>query len=151
MVEVGVPAAAGAVLGVPVWLLLRQLLGHQLASREIGALVPTSVGPGPWALVVIMTVCGYGMWVGRRSGSQMTALLSAARGVRRSPRPWGALVLLGAVVLFSRAIHTGSELLMFADVVLLAVGVAGLAPWTAYRVAGVVARTARTVPTLLAA
>ena len=40
---------------------------------------------------------------------------------------------------------------MFGGIVLLAVGVAGLAPWTAYRVAGVVARLARTVPTLLAA
>ena len=150
-VEVGAPAAAGAVLGIPVWWLLRQLLGHQLADRDIGALVPTTVGPGPWALVVIAAVCGYGMWAGRRAGSQMAALLSASRGVRRPPRPWGALVIVGALLLFSEFLDKQSELLAFCDIVLLAVGVAGLAPWTAYTVAGVVARTARTVPTLLAA
>ena len=150
-VEVGAPAAAGAVLGVPVWWLLRLLLGHQLADREIGALVPTTVGPGPWALAVIAAVCGYGVWAGRRAGSQMTALLSASRGVRRPPRPWGALVLFGALLLFAKFLDADSEFLGFCAVVALAVGVAGLAPWTAHRVAVFVARAAGTVPTLLAA
>ncbi|GAA2138402.1 hypothetical protein GCM10009844_06380 [Nocardioides koreensis] len=152
-VEVGAPAAVGAVLGVPVWWLLRQLLGHQLADKGIGALVPTAVGPGPWALAVIAAVCGYGTWAGRRSGSQMTALLAASRGVRRPPRPWGALVIVAVLFLFGKQLNGSldSELPLFGDIVLLAVGVAGLAPWTAYRVAGVVARLARTVPTLLAA
>lgn len=152
-VEVGAPAAAGAVLGVPMWWLLRQLLGHQLADRSMGALVPTTVGPGPWALAVIAAVSGYGLWAGRRAGSQMTALLSASRGIRRPPRPWGALVIVAVLLLFSKQLNgtLDSEPLMFGDIVLLAVGVAGLAPWTAYRVAGVVARLARRVPTLLAA
>jgi len=153
MVEVGAPAAAGAVLGVPVWWLMRELLGRQLADKGIGAMVPTSVGPGPWALAIIAAVSGFGLWAGRRAGSQMTVLLSASRGVRRPPRPWGALVLLGALLLFSRFLNSdlNSDLLMFGDIVLVALGVAGLAPWTAYRVAGIVARTASTVPTLLAA
>jgi len=152
-VEVGAPAAAGAVLGVPVWWLLRQLLGHQLADKGIGALVPTTVGPGPWALAVIAAVSAYGVWAGRRAGSQMSALLSASRGVRRPPRPWGALVILGTLVAFVEEMQYDmeSELLVFADLLLLVVGVAGLAPWMAYLVAGVVARSARTVPTLLAA
>ena len=66
----------------------------------MGALVPTTVGPGPWALAVIAAVCGYGLWAGRRAGSQMTALLSASRGVRRPPRPWGALVILAVLLVF---------------------------------------------------
>lgn len=152
-VEVGAPAAVGAVLGVPVWWLLRELLGHQLVDRGIGGLVPTTVGPGTWAMAVIAAICGYGMWAGRRAGGPVTALLSASRGVRRPPRPWGALVILGALLLFGRLLTGGmdSELLMFADVVLVAVGVSGLAPWTAYQVAAIVARFAGTVPTLLAA
>ena len=40
-VEAGGPALAGAVLGVPVWLLLRLLLGDGLANSSQGTLVPT--------------------------------------------------------------------------------------------------------------
>ncbi len=152
-VEVGAPAAAGAVLGVPVWWLLRRLLGHPLADHRIGALVPTSVGPGAWALAVIAAVGAYGMLAGRRAGSQMTTLLSASRGIRRPPLPWGVPVILGALVAFVEGMQNGidSELLVFADLLLLVVGVAGLAPWTAYLVAALVARKAGSVPTLLAA
>lgn len=150
-VEIGLPALVGALLGIPGWWLLRELLGHRLSLRA-GALVPTSVGPGLWTGLVVLAVAAYGVLVGRRAGSRATAVV--ARGAeRRPPRPWSALlVLLGIGVISGRAGVDPAELpATLAAVVACTLGAVGLAPWAA-RVAGAVAaRRARRVSTLLAA
>jgi hypothetical protein len=150
-VEVGGPALVGAVLGVPVWWLLRELLGRGLADHT-GAVVPTTVGPGGWTVLVVVAVAAYGALVGRRAGSRATAVVERG-GVRRPPRPWPLLLLLAAVVATVGPFGLGGAGLpvVFAVVVLLVAGAVGVAPWAAYRVGALAARRARTARMLLAA
>lgn len=153
-IEVSAPAAAGALLGVPVWLLLRQLLGVGLAAHT-GALVPVSVGPGAWAVAVLLVVVAYAGWVGRRAGSRAAEAVAGGRGPRRAPRPWVALALLGLAVLVGWG-YLGDvgglrDLVGPVTVLLLALGTAALSPWLAYVAARWMARRARSAAMLLAA
>lgn len=149
-VEVGAPALVGALLGVPVWLLMRELLGFRLA-RHAGALVPTSVGPGPWTWAIIAAVTAYGVLVGWRSASRATAASSREAG---APRPWPALaILLGIVVAISgRDEPSGAASLAtsITAVALITLGTVGLAPWAAHAAGGRAARGARRATTLIA-
>jgi len=152
-VEVALPAALGALLGVPVWLLLRRLLGVGLAART-GALVPVSVGPGPWAVAVLLVVVGYAAWVGRRAGSRAAQAVAGGRGPQRPPRPWLALGLL-ALALVVGGGYLGDlgglrDLVGPLTVLLLALGIAALSPWLAYVAADRTARRARSAAMLLA-
>ncbi len=152
-IEVGTPALAGALLGVPGWWVLRELLGHRLAMHA-AALVPTSVGPGPWTVVVVLAVASYGALVGRRAGSRATAMV-AGGGERPAPRPWSVLLILAGLVVpvvLSGHDGAGTGLAgMIGGVLLVALGVVGLAPWAAHVAGGVAARHARRAATLLAA
>ncbi|CAI9417643.1 FtsX-like permease family protein [Nocardioides sp. T2.26MG-1] len=154
-VEVGLPALAGALLGVPGWWLLREVLGHRLAEHG-AALVPTTVGPGPWTLPVVLVVAAYGALVGRRRGSRATALV-ARGGQRSAPRPWSALLVLvgvGVLVVISGRGGSSSPLgltWLISAVVLVTLGSVGLAPWAAHAAGAVAARRAQRAPTLLAA
>lgn len=151
-IEVGAPALVGALLGVPLWLLLRELLGFRLAMHA-GALVPTSVGPGPWTWAILAAVTTYGVLVGRRSGSRATALTSLG-GEAGPPRPWPALAILaGALVAISgRGGSSSAESLatLITAVLLVTLGTVGLAPWAAHAAGGWAARRARRAPALVA-
>ncbi|WP_028643810.1 FtsX-like permease family protein [Nocardioides sp. URHA0020] len=149
--EIGGPALAGATLGIGVWWLLRELLGRQL-SEHSAALVPTSVGPGPWTILVVVAVAAYGALVGRRAGSRATADIERGRD-RPPPRPWPALLLVaGCLVLSGRlGIEVTDLAAILAAVVFFVAGAIGLAPWAAYRAGGLAARHARSARMLLAA
>lgn len=132
--EVGLPATAGALLGIPLWWLLRNLLGTRL-THSGNALVPTGTGPGAWAVLVLAAITAYGVLVGVRSGARVPALLCATRRLRPAPRPSGLLVLLVAALLLVPAFSATSELGFIAELVLVVLGLALLSPWLAHRVA----------------
>lgn len=153
-VETGAPALAGALLGVPVWFALRLLLGDALADRGHGALVPTTTGPGPWALPVVGAITAYGVFVGRRAAVRAA---DSRRRESRPPRPWGPVLLLLALLTLGRAFGVGvppardTDPWTLAAVVLGVLGVATSTPWLAYLLAGRVGRRTDSAPTLLAA
>lgn len=149
-IEVGGPALVGALLGVPVWWLLRQVLGHGLMEHT-GSLVPTTVGPGVLAPGVVAAVAAYGAGVGWRSAGMATR--STERGVdARRPRPWPLLLVgLGTLGLSGQAgFQYDDQVLMFGSVVLVVAGAVLSAPWAAQRAGTFAARRARSVPLLLA-
>jgi hypothetical protein len=146
--EVGVPAAAGAVLGIGVWWMLRELLGRRLADGGTGAIVPPETGPGLWALVVVVVVAGVGALVGAWSVH--------GRGTPRDvrfPVRWATPLVVGALLLWwsSRMDDADSRLVVTVPaIVLLLSGVTGLAPWLTSRTAQVLMRRTRSAPALLA-
>ena len=142
--ETGVPALVGAVLGVPVWLLLRLALGHGLAHSGHETLVPTVTGPGWWALLVIAVVGAYGVWVGRRAAVRAVA---DTRRALRQPRPWGVVLLPVAVVLLV-AYPAGA--IMFPAVLLAVLAFMTCAPWVAFAMSGRVSRRTGSAAELLA-
>lgn len=155
--EVGGPAAAGAVLGIPFWLLLRYLLTDVPHSYRRAGLVPTEVGPGAWALLVVAAVTAYGVVVGLRAGSRMSDVLARSRGLQPPPRPWAALLLVAAALLIGGygSLYGRSDVLdtlaPLAAVLCAAGGIAGLAPWAGYRAAQALSGRVRTGAALLAA
>lgn len=155
--EVGAPAAAGALLGIPTWLLLRCLLTDVPNSHQRAGLVPTEVGPGAWTALVVAAVTAYGVLAGLRAGATMSDALAGSRGLRPPPRPWPALLLVAAPLLIgSYAWNYGRsdvlDLLTPLGAVVCAVGgIAGLAPWAGYRAARALSGRVRTGAALLAA
>jgi hypothetical protein len=147
--EVGAPAAAGAVLGMGVWWLLQELLGRRLADRGTGAIVPPETGPGLWALLVVVVVAGSGALVGTWSVH--------GRGTPRDvrfPLRWAMPLVLGVLLLWwsSRIGDADSRLVLAVPaIVLLLSGVTGLAPWLTGRTARVLTKHTRSAPALLAA
>ena len=148
-IEVGGPALVGGLLGLPVWLLLRELLGHELAQRS-AALVPTSTGPGLWTVLVVVGLAAYGAVVGRRAGSRATAVVERRRA-RRAPRAWPTVLVIGCALVITGRLGLENIGVPIAAVILLVAGAIGLAPWAAYRAASVAARSASTAGVLLAA
>ena len=154
-IETGVPALAGALLGVPVWFLLRLLLGDAVTDRGHGAIVPTVTGPGPWTLVVVASISAYGVFVGRRAA--VRALVSRPRE-SRPPRPWGLALL--AVVVLSIGHGLGlvgawpaeeyDDLWTIVTAVLAVLGFATSTPWLAYVLSGPATRRTSSAATLLA-
>lgn len=154
-VEIGVPTAAGAVLGVAVWAVLRQVLGAWLVPYEL-AVVPVTVGPGPWAVAVVAAVAAYGVLVGARAGRRAAGSAAGEpRGLPRPPRPWGLLPLGGGaalmVALASSAGAAGDDQLTVVALAAMVLGLGLLAPAVAWVAAGGVAGRAQSVPLLLAA
>lgn len=154
-VEIGVPAVAGALLGVVVWALLRQVLGVALLPRQ-AAVVPVGTGPGGWTPVVLAGVAAYGVVTGLRAGSRAATLDRAGgpRGTARPPRAWGLLWLAAsAAVLVVSVVGYGRvpDATAFGGLALLVLALATLAPWVAHAVAGLVALGARSPALLLAA
>ncbi|MXG91585.1 hypothetical protein [Nocardioides flavescens] len=128
-IETGVPAVAGAALGVGVWIVMRQVLGYGLATSPVRALVPTATGPGWWTLLVIVLVAAYGVLVGQRAAARASR---PPRAPKKPPRPWGLLVLGAAVALLAPWMNTESELPGLAAVALVTVGLALTTPWLAH-------------------
>ena len=169
-VEVGVPAAVGAVAGIGVFLLLRLFFGgvSMRGCCEEGVtfysagvrFVPTSVTPAWWqfALTVVL-VAGLGVVVGLAADRRVVVspLGLTRRHDPRPPRPWGVGLWLGgvmagaAMLVFWRDSDVVDVAAPLVAIVLLVGGLVSLAPWTAYVIGRRVARRARTGPVLLAA
>jgi hypothetical protein len=167
-VEVGIPAGIGALLGWPVYLLLRSLFGGAGADRWSGdpdvvrelRLVPTSVAPSWWQVVLVASVvCLTGIAAGvLASRALVVSPLGLSRGAAGSPpRPWlpFALLAAGAVLMleiypayFDAWFGTASAL---AGVGCAIVGILMVAPWGAYRAGRIVARRASSPALLIAA
>ncbi|HXH78190.1 MAG TPA: FtsX-like permease family protein [Nocardioides sp.] len=163
--EVGIPALAGSLGGIALYWLLRQVLGGTpveqsfegngfVATPEL-KLVPTSVAPLWWdVLVVVIGTTLVGVVVGARAsrGVIVTPLGVSRRQASAPPRPWGLLLLLGAVALLPVAITfaADSPLAPIGLIAVAVLGVISLAPWAAYR-AGRFAETRTASPAVLLA
>ncbi len=148
--EVGAPAAAGSVLGIGVWWVLREVLGRGLVDNGFGAIVPPYTGPGPWAVLVVAGVAAIGVLVGARS-------LRTVRTARETGFPLVAsgLFVIGALLLVWAAREGSSsgssQLLIVPALVGVLVGITGIAPWLTVRTARAAAVRARSGAALLAA
>jgi predicted lysophospholipase L1 biosynthesis ABC-type transport system permease subunit len=163
--EVAVPAALGAVLGWPLFLLLRALLGgvpHEAVDNVVVSsdelrLVPTSVTPTWWqvlAVVLVVTVAAAAAGSLALRRVVVTPLGIARRGNSRRPRPWGALLLAAAlaIALWLALAQPDDDDLVASAVVALAVGgMLGLASWSTWLAGRVVEQRAQSAPALLAA
>jgi hypothetical protein len=141
---------------VPVWWVLRYLLTVLPNQHQRAGLVPTEVGPGAWTVLVVAAVTAYGVVVGRRAAARRSEVLAGARGLQPPPRPWAALLLVAAALLLGGygAFYGRSDLLdllaPLVGVLCAVVGMAGLAPWVAYRSARMLSGRVRTGAGLLA-
>jgi ABC-type antimicrobial peptide transport system permease subunit len=150
--EVGAPGAAGAVLGIGVYWLMRFVLGIGLEDNTIGALVPPHVGPGLWTAPVVVVVSALAFVAGTQSVRTRGA--TAERGSARTA-VWLLVLLAGAalMVLGSQGGVGGSdrqvaELLALS---LLVAGLAGLTPAVTVTVARAVSGRVSSPHLLLAA
>jgi hypothetical protein len=163
-VEVGIPALIGGLLGYLVFGVLRlafggipDATGYGAAQSEVTrelALVPTSVDPAWWQVLVIAAGVGLiGMLAGASTSRSLviSPLGVSRRAPRPAPRPWGVVLLVLAVPLFQLSMSSASsDLYALAFVATLVVGLLALAPWLAYRVGRAVAGRASSVAVLIA-
>lgn len=155
--EVALPAAAGSVLGVGVYGVLRATLG---GSRQGGfddfGVVPTTVAPAWWQVVVVIVVVTLaGAWAGTLPSRR---LLVSPLGVTRRqpvgpPQPWGLALLVAAPVVAVGGLELGvnSTAAGVAGVALAVAGIATLGPWVAHLVGRRMRPRARSAALLLAA
>lgn len=147
--EVGLPSLVGAVVGLPVFLVLRAALAAP------GFLPASGFPPAWWVVATVALVALVGAVVGARSG-RADVLGTTRRTESRSGLGWwgpaalvvGALLYLYAVLGYGRQL---ADVAVFAGLGLLVVGLLGCAPWAAYLVARRAERRARTAAELLAA
>jgi hypothetical protein len=168
--EVGLPALAGGLLGYPVFLALRAVfggdptasplvvrVGYDEFAREL-RVIPTSVEPTWWHVLVVAALVGVG---GALAGATATrGLIISPVGVSRraprsAPRPWGAVLLLLAVVAVVLSLGGPAEghgtLAGIVVVSLMVLGLLALTPWIAYQVGCAVAARASRPHVLMAA
>ena len=162
-VEVGIPALIGGLLGYLVFGLLRLAFGGIPASggydaaqsevtREL-ALVPTSLGPSWWQVLVVAAGVGLiGVFAGASTSRSLniSPLGVTRRAPRPAPRPWGVVLLVLAVPMFQLSMSSSNDLFALAFVANLVVGLLALAPWLAYRVGRAVAGRASSLAVLVA-
>lgn len=166
--EVGLPALVGGLLGLPVFLAIRAVLGGQLYSemaRRDGAfynsvraelsLVPVSVSPAWWQVLLVVLAVGLaGAFAGASAARSVTVspLGVARRTPRTAPRPWGlglmALGVLAWAIGYRSSPGTPFEILFLG---LFILGLLVLTPWIAFKVGTIVARRASQPQVLLAA
>jgi hypothetical protein len=161
---VGIPALIGGLLGYLVFGVLRlafggipDATGYGAAQSEVRrelALVPSSVDPAWWHILVIAAGVGLiGMLAGASTSRSLviSPLGVSRRAPRGAPRPWGVVLLVLAVPLFQLSMSSASsDLYALAFVATLVVGLLALAPWFAYRVGRAVAGRASSVAVLIA-
>ncbi|MDP3889676.1 FtsX-like permease family protein [Nocardioides sp.] len=164
-VEVGIPALAGSLLGVPGWLLLRGLFGGiplDAGYRESGLqLVPRSVTPDWWLVVLVVgAVSAVAVLVGlvASRGLSVTPLgVSRRQALSRPPRASvPALVLLAAAACLTAAVvlhlrYRAGDIVDVLGLLSIALAVAAAVtagPWIAHRAGRLVAARA-TSPALL--
>lgn len=162
-VEVGIPAAAGGVLGIAVYAVLRRLLGgttvgvpgvYAIAGDAGPGLVPTSVTPTWWQLLaVVLVMAGVGLLTGWRvSGRVLVSPLGVARRQpAKPPRPWGLLALVLSPLVLLASFDDASDLGVIAAVALAVLGMVSLSSWGAYRIGRFAESRATSAATLLAA
>lgn len=147
--EVGLPALAGALLGLPVYLVLRALFGVDATLSWVGnpevarelRLVPAD-SPAWWqVLLVVLAVGLLGVLTGALASRTVVASpLGVSRGARRTPpRGWIPGLLLAAGILLAGPVYlpffeTGwAQLALMIGLTLVVLGVLTSAPWVAYR------------------
>ncbi|MDH2413487.1 FtsX-like permease family protein [Nocardioides sp. CER19] len=178
-VEVGVPALLGSLLGIGVYLLLRQLLGtgEQAATGwfvyadpgDTGSadflaysgtgpgLVPTLTMPLWWQYVAVVggvTMLGVAVGLMAGRGVRVTPLGVVRRAPKGAPRPWGLLLVVAGLAVGAGLIGMssgGSQVLGVTCVALLLLGVVSLSSWSAALVGRRVAARASRAHVLLAA
>jgi cation transporter-like permease len=160
-IEVGIPTSVGAVLGIGVFAVLRELLGGRAydPGTYYGsnfAVVPTSGAPNPWQVVVVVIVVAVagtfvGWWASRAVVESPLGVTRRER--KRSPRPWGFLLLLLAVALTPTALSGdhSTDFVAFIVIALIVGALVMLAPWVAYVIAQRLARRTDRPESLLAA
>lgn len=166
MAEVGLPVAAGALLGPLGYLFLRGVLGGDRSVSRTSAspldLVPTTVTPAWWQVaLVIVLVTGAGTMTGALASRHVVAtpLGTTRRASRPAPRPWAGLALVGAgFLLLASTVFgwlgdggTGDEGPAMAGILLVTLGLVLLSPWVAYRSGVRAARRTSSPATLVAA
>lgn len=119
-------------------------------------LVPTTVGPSWWQIVVVVLVVTVaGAWVGTLPSRRV--LVSPLGVTRRQPagppRPWGLALIAAAAVLGAAGVVLGvaSTLVGIIGVAMAVLGVASLGPWVASQVGRRMRPRARSAAMLLAA
>ncbi len=167
--EVGIPATAGGLAGIVVFLGLRAVFGGRVISatdpgfgegqiaREL-RLVPVSVAPEWWQ--VLLVVAAVGALGGLAGGAALRGVVVSPVGVSRrtprgAPRPWGVLLMLLAVAVLASGYEPRSSGIGLAFLVtfigLLVAGIMWSSPWVAYRVGRYVEARASTPAVLVAA
>lgn len=147
--EVGLPALAGGVLGLPVHLTLRTLFGADATLSWVGdpdvarelRMVPADSPPWWQVLLVVVAVGLLGVLTGAlASRTMVVSPLGVSRGTGRTPpRGWlpGLLVALGILLVGPVYLpffeQWWAELGLMAGILLLVLGVLTSAPWVAYR------------------
>jgi hypothetical protein len=164
-VEVGVPAVVGGMLGIPVYGMLRVLLGGDPTGNVVApvitgrapaglGLVPTSVSPTWWQILLVVAAVGaVGGVIGWRVSGQviLSPLGLTRRGQAPAPRPWGVLALALSPIPLALSVAETSTAAGSASVGLVLLGVVSLAPWAAYRIGRTTEARATSPATLLAA
>lgn len=144
-IEVGIPTSVGAVLGIGVFAVLRELLGGKgydpgtLYGSEF-AVVPTTGAPTSWQMVVVvLAVAVAGIIVGwwASPAAVQSPLGVTRRQSQRPPRPWGFGLLVLAAVLTPTIFRLDggsafSTFLAFIVITLIVAALIMLAPWIAY-------------------
>lgn len=173
--DVGVPSLVGGIAGLGVFWLLRVVLGGVGYDRpdrldtanpyfslsENLRVVPTTVGPTWWQVVLVVALVGAlgaGAGVLGSRGLTLTPLGVTRRVPVGPPRAWGLLLLVAAVGLGVLSVSVpdlasslGSTAVGSAAVAFAVLGTAGLAPWAAYVIGRRVQGRASSAVTLLAA
>jgi NADH:ubiquinone oxidoreductase subunit 3 (subunit A) len=163
-VEVGLPAAVGALLGAGAYGLVQLVLGDpgvpvdpdSDSTMSSFRLLPTSVRPS-WleVLLVVAAVTVVGAAIGWRTSRLVTTTPMAVtrRQARPAPTPWG-LVAVAAAALVLFLTWTSDQfgaIVLLGSVAVATLGVTGLAPWLGHRTARLVETRTRSSTMLLAA
>lgn len=177
--DAGVPAAVGSLLGLVVYGVLRNQFGGADGGGDPSgygpglarALVPTSVAPTWWMVLLVVLVLGS---LGYLAGARAAVRTTGEPGTPPQPRAWGVvalaaapLALVGAITVEDRvappragdsgvaavlAVNNLSSTLGAILAVAMAVtGLVLLAPWVGHRLGLLAQRSARTPATLMAA
>lgn len=168
-VEVGLPAAVGALAGFVLFLGLRIPLGglayddamfHAAYARTTVELrlIPTTVTPSWWQVLLVALLVGVAGAVAGAAATRrvrITPLGVSRRQPTSTPRVWPALVLIALALLAMRASLTVSDDVLgtlngIAMVGFVVVGLLLLTPWLAYRAGRLVVARATTPHVLLA-
>ena len=164
--EVGLPALAGGVLGLPVHLVLRTLFGADATLSWVGdrdvarelRMVP-SASPTWWqVLLVVLAVGLLGVLTGALASRKVVVSpLGVSRGARRTPpRGWLPGLLLAVGIFLAGPVYlpffetSWAQLGLMIGITLLVLGVLTSAPWVAYRAGRVLAGRTSSPALLLA-
>ncbi|GAA1939258.1 FtsX-like permease family protein [Nocardioides marmoribigeumensis] len=168
-VATALPSVVGALLGTPLYLLARHLLGavppgsstSRMSEFELQLrVVPTATAPTWWQVLLVVLLLGaLGAAAGAATaGAAVRDPLGTSRRVSgRAPRPWSLLLLVpgvglvGAMVLGDVNGSVASQVLGSLAVTCLALAFLGLGPSVAHRMGRRLSRTATSPSTMLAA